>query len=386
MSEQGFIRPLDRNQLVLDLSLAGALLVLCVAPLPLEIESPGVTTALFSVGALAVRRLSPTLALILTWLMAISLLIGAERPSIALLSLLIVVATVAAVGSQVELVVSGVSAFIGGVLASGYLALTGFRFVVLLNGGSAAQNLLVAFSPIAILGSAWLVGFALRARAQRSAESLRSDAAERVASQATERALAESIRTEMARDVHDVVGHSLAVIIAQADSVEFVDDTRVREIVAVIAKTARSSLAEVRSVLEQTTDVDREPELPELDDLIAQVEAAGVTIDLVRRGTPRPLDTTTALLTKRVMQEMLTNALRHARPGAPVSITETWRSNDMVIEVANEVGEVPNPGSGQGLSGMRSRLATVGGELEAEAVEGVFSARARIPVSEGTNE
>ena len=386
MSELGFIRPLDRNQLVLDLSLAGALLVLCVAPLPLEIESPGVTTALFSVGALAVRRLSPTLALILTWLMAISLLIGAERPSIALLSLLIVVATVAAVGSQVELVVSGVSAFIGGVLASGYLALTGFRFVVLLNGGSAAQNLLVAFSPIAILGSAWLVGFALRARAQRSAESLRSDAAERVASQATERALAESIRTEMARDVHDVVGHSLAVIIAQADSVEFVDDTRVREIVAVIAKTARSSLAEVRSVLEQTTDVDREPELPELDDLIAQVEAAGVTIDLSRRGTPRPLDTATALLTKRVMQEMLTNALRHARPGAPVSIVETWRSNDMVIEVANEVGDVPNPGSGQGLSGMRSRLATVGGDLEAEAVDGVFAARARIPVSENADE
>ena len=381
MSELGFIRPLTRQQLVTDLSIAGALLIICLLPIPLEIETPAAIVVLLSVASLAVRRLSPTGALALTWAMALALVVLAERPSIALVSVLIVVATAAAVGSRTELVVSGVSAVVGGVLATGYLAITGFRFVELLNAGSTEQNIIVALSPVAIFSSAWLVGFALRSRSQRSAESLRSDAAERVASQATERALAERIRTEMARDVHDVVGHSLAVIIAQADSVEFVDDVRAREIAAVIAKTARSSLAEVRSVLEETTDVDREPELPELDELIAQVEAAGVTIDLSRRGTPRPLDTATALLTKRVMQEMLTNALRHARPGAPVSIVETWRSNDMVIEVANEVGDVPNPGSGQGLSGMRARLATAGGDLEAEAVDGVFAARARIPVS-----
>ena len=381
MSELGFIRPLTRQQLVTDLSIAGALLIICLLPIPLEIETPAAIVVLLSVASLAVRRLSPTGALALTWAMALALVVLAERPSIALVSVLIVVATAAAVGSRTELVVSGVSAVVGGVLATGYLAITGFRFVELLNAGSTEQNIIVALSPVAIFSSAWLVGFALRSRSQRSAESLRSDAAERVASRATERALAERIRTEMARDVHDVVGHSLAVIIAQADSVEFVDDVRAREIAAVIAKTARSSLAEVRSVLEETTDVDREPELPELDDLIAQVEAAGVTIDLSRRGTPRPLDTATALLTKRVMQEMLTNALRHARPGAPVSIVETWRSNDMVIEVANEVGDVPNPGSGQGLSGMRARLATAGGDLEAEAVDGVFAARARIPVS-----
>jgi len=381
VSELGFIRPLTRQQLVTDLSIAGALLIICLLPIPLEIETPAAIVVLLSVASLAVRRLSPTGALALTWAMALALVVLAERPSIALVSVLIVVATAAAVGSRTELVVSGVSAVVGGVLATGYLAITGFRFVELLNAGSTEQNIIVALSPVAIFSSAWLVGFALRSRSQRSAESLRSDAAERVASQATERALAERIRTEMARDVHDVVGHSLAVIIAQADSVEFVDDVRAREIAAVIAKTARSSLAEVRSVLEETTDVDREPELPELDELIAQVEAAGVTIDLSRRGTPRPLDTATALLTKRVMQEMLTNALRHARPGAPVSIVETWRSNDMVIEVANEVGDVPNPGSGQGLSGMRARLATAGGDLEAEAVDGVFAARARIPVS-----
>jgi len=379
-TSMGFIRPLTRQQQLTDFFMAVALLLLCVIPLPLDIESPGTATVLFSVVALGVRRYSPTLALILTWLMAISLVFGAERPSVALLSLLIVVATVAAVGSRAELVVAGVSALIGGVLATGYLALTGFRFVVLLNGGSAAQNLLVAFSPIAILGSAWLVGFALRARGQRHTEVVRRDAAELAAAQANDLALAERVRTEMARDVHDVVGHSLAVIIAQADSVEFVEDSRVREIVAVIAKTARSSLAEVRSVLEETTDADRDPELPELDELIAQVRGAGVTVDFVRRGTPRPLDTATGLLTKRVMQEMLTNALRHARPGAPVSISETWRSADVVIEVSNEVGDVANPGSGNGLSGMRARLAAAGGDLEAEAVDGVFAARARIPV------
>ncbi|BDZ51327.1 hypothetical protein GCM10025867_35680 [Frondihabitans sucicola] len=77
---------------------------------------------------------------------------------------------------------------------------------------------------------------------------------------------------------------------------------------------------------------------------------------------------------------MLTNALRHGVPGAAIEFREAWRSGDVVLEVENQVVATPTSGGGLGVEGMRSRVAAVGGFLEAEALDGVFTARARIPL------
>jgi len=197
----------------------------------------------------------------------------------------------------------------------------------------------------------------------------------------------------MARDVHDIVGHSLAVIIAQADSVQFLDDEeRIRGVSATIADTARRSLAEVREVLSGTSTADADDGPEDLDAVVAQVRAAGVDLAHDVRGSRRPVDPARQVVIRRVAQEMTTNAMRHGAPGGRIRLRETWRAADVVLEVENPVarrGDVPDHSGplgleslrvGTGVEGMRARLAAVGGDLEAEAVDDLFTARARIPL------
>jgi signal transduction histidine kinase len=80
-----------------------------------------------------------------------------------------------------------------------------------------------------------------------------------------------------------------------------------------------------------------------------------------------------------VLQEMLTNALRHGAPGNPVVVRETWRNADLVLEVENVAGDGTTAGSGRGIDGMDSRLGALGGSFDAAVLDDVFTARARIP-------
>ena len=219
---------------------------------------------------------------------------------------------------------------------------------------------------------------------------------------AVDEAESERIRGAIARDVHDVVGHSLAVIIAQADSVPFLhDEARIREVSATIASTARSSLLEVRQVLGHIDGTGDRVDPGSLEEIVQGIRDAGVDVDRTVRGTPRAMRSDTGTAIRRVLQEMLTNALRHGAPGRRVTVRETWRSADLVLEVENAVpsaepavgeglGIDPRPstaGSGRGLTGMQSRLTTIGGSFDAAVLDAVFTARARIPfdVHGGTN-
>jgi signal transduction histidine kinase len=217
--------------------------------------------------------------------------------------------------------------------------------------------------------------------------------AEDTAVKAVDLAQAETLRASMARDVHDIVGHSLAVIIAQADSVQFLDDEeRIRGVSATIADTARRSLAEVREVLSGTSTADADDGPEDLDAVVAQVRAAGVDLAHEVRGVRRPVDPARQVVIRRVAQEMTTNAMRHGEPGGRIQLRETWRASDVVLEVENPVarrGAVPDRSGplgleslrvGTGVEGMRARLAAVGGDLEAEPVDDLFTARARIPL------
>jgi signal transduction histidine kinase len=391
----------------IDLILAVAVVVLCLVPIGFGVQTPGTFTIVLAALAVAVRSISPTAGLGLAWLIAVVMIHGNERPNATTVAMVLVVYSSASIGSRWELIGGLVSSIIGGGIASLYLASTGARFTVLLSG-SPGQAVVALLSPIGVLGFAWLAGVTMRALRSRSDESQLRVQAETEAVQALDVAQAERLRTSMARDVHDIVGHSLAVIIAQADSTQFLDDVdRVREVTATIAETARRSLGEVREVLSGTSTSEGGDEPQDLAAVIAQVRAAGVPVEHDQRGRARALDTARAVVLRRVAQEMLTNALRHGAPGRPILFRETWRANDVVLEVDNEVLEQVSAGSGSsvsgaagsgssvspsstgelrqaavpgtGVRGMTSRLAAIGGTLEAEAVDGTFTARARIP-------
>ena len=377
-----------QRQLVFDVVAAVLLLIAAAVPTvsALQASAPVVATAALAV---AVRRWSPSLAIGLAWLTALLQMTGGEPPSIVEVGAAMVVFAAAAYGTRLELVLSGVSSLVGGLVAGAYLALAGFARVTLSFTGdvtdpssSAAPVLIVLILPVVLLGLSWTAGFSARTLAARRGEAVQRRQAEGRAERAQEQADVEQIRTAIARDVHDVVGHSLAVIIAQADSVRFLDEPeRMREVVGTIAATARTSLVEVRDVLERT-DAERRGEATDLDAVLAQVRSAGVEVVDVTEGEPGPSDAATALVARRVLQEMLTNALRHGRAGGPVRVLRSWRSADLVVEVVNATGDGGTAGSGAGVAGMRDRLATVGGVLETDTIGDRFVARARIPRSE----
>ncbi|SDQ16920.1 Signal transduction histidine kinase [Curtobacterium sp. UNCCL20] len=388
-----FIRPLATRSIIIDVVWAVIAALAFLAPIDLELEHASLSAVVAASGAIALRRISPSAAMLMTVVLGVIQVQGYERPSLVDLALFVVIGTTAIVGSKAEVVLSGLLALVAGVGATAYLALTGFRFAVLVTGPG-DQAFLALAAPATSLVSVWAGGLAVRAFRSRNRESeRRADAeaaasraaevatrAEEVATRAIDEAEAERIRADIARDVHDVVGHSLAVIIAQADSVPFLDDeARIREVSATIASTARSSLVEVRQVLGHIDGSGTDTDPGSLDEIVQGIREAGVEVDRTLRGAARPLGPDSGTAARRVLQEMLTNALRHGAPGQPVVVRETWRSADLVLEVENVVGDGTTAGSGRGVEGMQSRLHALGGSFDAAVLDDVFAARARIP-------
>lgn len=371
----------DRRRLILaDVATGLVVALLAVFP-PLEVNAAGILTAALAFLAIGCRNVSPLASLALVWLLAIAQLVLSERPGFADLALLLVLYACARRGTRWELGAAAVSAIAGGVMASSYLTQTGTRYAQMAYGSTEGQ-IAASVAPVVVLASAWLLGFAVRALRSQRIEAGRRVEAETEMVKALDSAEFERLRATMARDVHDVVGHSLAVIIAQADSTEFIhDEARLRQVSATIAATARRSLLEVRQVLNGDPAAGIDDDTIDLDALIEQVRDSGVAIERVVRGEPRLHDAGLRLVIRRVAQEMLTNAIRHGDARQPVTFRETWRAHDVVIEVENRVGLTRNPGSGSGVRGMRARVEGMGGMLEAEAVDGVYTARARIPAS-----
>ena len=190
----------------------------------------------------------------------------------------------------------------------------------------------------------------------------------------------------LARDVHDVVGHSLAVILAQAEAGQYLPDDdpeTLKETLATIPTSARTSLRDVRQVLSATRDRDG-PDSDDLNALIEGVRASGHEVVSTQLGQARPLPPEQAVTAFRVLQEMLTNAMKHGRRGAAVSVLRHWTDGDreavLVIEVRNAATDSGAGSPGQGLTGMRQRLAAVGGRLDVRREAEAFTVTAWIPV------
>jgi signal transduction histidine kinase len=238
---------------------------------------------------------------------------------------------------------------------------------------------------------AWLAGLALGSKL-READVTR-ERAERAESE-RERIAAEAVaeeRARIARELHDVVAHSMSVMVVQASGVRRLlheDQEREREALLVVERTGREALTEMRRMLGvlrasgEDATLTPQPGLEHLDRLIEQVRRAGLDVDVEVTGEPVTLPTGLGLSAYRILQESLTNALKHGdRTGAHVRLR--YLPDELELEVLDGTGTVSGDrNGGHGLVGMRERVAVYGGQIEAgPRDEGGYRVRARLPLS-----
>jgi signal transduction histidine kinase len=271
---------------------------------------------------------------------------------------------------------------------AGWAAVIATAAVVDSQSGSAYSDF---FWTTLILTLAWFFGSALGSRTEQARElSERVVAAERERATAAERATAEE-RARIARELHDVVAHSVSVMVVQASGVRRLlaeEQHREREALLSVEQIGRQALTEMRRMLgvmrsgeESPAALAPQPGLQHLDRLIAQVEEAGMPVTLLVEGDRPELSPGVDLSAYRIVQEGLTNALKHAK-GARAEVVVRYIDSSVQLEIADNGPGIPSgDGMGHGLVGMRERVALYGGTIEAGPRDGGgFVLRARLPV------
>ncbi|SDY52006.1 sensor histidine kinase [Herbiconiux ginsengi] len=264
-----------------------------------------------------------------------------------------------------------------------------------------SDSVLPLVSAGAVLGLvAWTAGFALQVNARRHADQELIAQAEADLAVADVELRSVKERSEIAQEVHDVLAHSLAVVIAVADGSRFLraarpetegeqTDAALRE----IADTARSALTDLRGLLEALHDDSSRPQpaLGDLSALVARVTAAGMRISVDHFGDPWPLTPAQELSVYRIVQESLTNALKHGGPHPVAAVSFAWQGEGLALTVVSDGadasgGETAAPGVESaaprtfGLQGMKDRARLAGGWLTAERdADGAFIVTAFVP-------
>jgi signal transduction histidine kinase len=251
------------------------------------------------------------------------------------------------------------------------------------------------------IGAAWILGDNLRTRRAYTASLEERAARLELEQQESARRAVNQERARIARELHDVVAHSVSVMVVQAGAARRVvhrDADRATEALGSIESTGRQALAELRRLLGMLREYgDRVPALtpqPTVDDLetlVASLQGAGFKIHLDIEGERRTLPSAADLSVFRIVQEALTNTVKHAGP-ATAKVLICYRPDEVVVTVtddgrglagqlsrSNGDGHAP---AGHGLVGMRERVALFGGELRAgPRPGGGFEVRARLPVA-----
>jgi signal transduction histidine kinase len=281
--------------------------------------------------------------------------------------------------------------FVVSLCAAGVLAST------VAAGGGGAVEVPASIGGLALVGVGWLAGENTRAsrvyashrtdRAAEKAAALEADRSEQV-----RRAVADE-RVEIARELHDIVAHAMSVIAVRSGVARMVIDTQpdqAREALSIIETTTRRSLQEMRllvGVLRDAEDRPAElgpaPGMADIDRLVDETAAAGVSVEVRIEGQPRALSPAASLSAYRIVQEALTNVVRHAGP-THARLQVTFRPDEVDIEVVDDgpdptAGRDPTlarQGTGHGLIGMRERAALFGGSLDAGACGAGFRIRA----------
>jgi signal transduction histidine kinase len=267
------------------------------------------------------------------------------------------------------------------------IVLSGAAIVVYNDPNHGAGELI--FTPLLfVIG--WLAGFAMRERAEQAeAAEVRAAHAEREREAAARLAVAEE-RARIARELHDIVAHAVSVMVLQVGAVRHkLADTLPgdREALEGVEQTGRTALAEMRRLLgAMRRDGDDlalapQPGLGNLGVVLEQVDRAGLPVRLHVDGEPYPLPHALDVSAYRIVQEGLTNALKHAG-ASQADVTVRYGSDELYIEVRdNGNGPSPDHGYGHGLVGVRERVKIYGGEMTADTASGGgFVLSTRLPL------
>lgn len=381
----------DGRLLTRDLALAGALAAASILPLTVVPDAgflprAALWSALMCLSVVA-RRVAPRLALGIVAAAGIGMAVTMSAPVPALFAVPVVVYSVARydrLSMMAPVALLGVVGSIVGPLVWTRTLEEGYQFV-----GTALLVLVCA----AVVSLSYLAGRLVRLR--RYTESLdREIATEKfVAAQrqsAQELAIAEGrARTEVAQELHDVLAHSLSIIVVQAEGAKALTTKRPEaavEALGVIADTGRKSIAEVRRIVavmrgeSETPDFGPAPTLSQIPDLVA---ASGGRVSLRVEGEPPVVPESLGLAGFRVVQESLTNVLKHAGPTAHAEVVMTYSPQEVDIVVRDDgIGVLSSSdGHGSGVRGMRERVQAMGGTFRAGPRSGGgFEVHARLPL------
>lgn len=286
---------------------------------------------------------------------------------------------------------AGVMSFL--LLSRQYAGYSGGQGFVMINnwaGPEAMANYWAAGASLllVIMLVCWLAGYLIRNFEERALL-----AKERTVAQASLHAaevdlIVERERSRISRDLHDVLAHSLAVIVAQSDGSRYSSSDLqppVRSALENIADSARKALVDAQRVIDGGVDDALTTPQPGLGDVDSLVETMAGQLDISRTesGTPIELAAGQQLAIYRIVQESLTNALKHGDPGATVRVHFDWSGPGLAIQAisSTHAGQHPSavPGMGRGIPGMRERARLAGGWLTAEPDEGEFLVNAFIP-------
>lgn len=249
--------------------------------------------------------------------------------------------------------------------------------------GNSVNSFLAALLSSVVLP--WLVGVVYRRHRDVRAFENRARVLE-----LEQQAIAAEERARLARELHDIVSHNVGMIAVQATAGDVVfddDPEQARRALRAIEDGARDALVELRRLLGLLRDGDSatvapQPSLAALADLVDGVRACGIHVALDVNGVPRPVAAALELSAYRVVQEALTNVLKHAR-ATHAWATLRWLPDALEVEVTDDgIGGAGMSGGGHGLAGIRERVSLLGGELETgPRAGGGFSVRARFPLA-----
>jgi len=333
-------------------------------------------------GPLVVRRREPLLMWLAIWAGIALLCLLADNSVRGLAFMFVLFAAAYSLGSYASLR----HAVVGLVLTAPVVAVISHRgeLALAFSQGRQASSATVALTFLQLLAF-WLAGVLVHARRQAASLAARGAALQRQAEQA-----AAAERARIARELHDIVAHHLSVIVLQAAGAG-ASGKPAGPVLEKIENSARQALDETSRLLNVLRDPDEEAELApqpaigELGALAASVRAAGLPVNLVIDGNLAALPAIVDVSVYRIVQEALTNVLKHAGP-ARAEVTIGREQDTVTIEVTDDgTGQYGNgsPGRGHGLAGMRERAAVFGGELVAgPRPGGGFTVRARLPLGD----
>jgi signal transduction histidine kinase len=368
-------RPQFLEQPAIRDALVAAALAAVVELEILTTDVSGPTAALVLLGLastlpLALRRRAPVpvVAIVMAAVIALDMVSKVQDPQITLLAFLL-------------------ATFSVGTYAARRAALVGLA--IALAGMLADQpSDFVVMGPL--LAATWLVGRLVRThslQARRLAEL--TGVLEREQAENARLAIAHE-RVRIARELHDVVAHSVSVIVVQAGAERMTlgeERPSTRDVLLGIERTGREALVEMRRLVgvlrrgDDELELAPQPSLEYLGELVEHVRQAGLPVELTVQGTTRELAPGVDVSAYRIVQEALTNALKHAGP-AHATVLVRYGERLLELEVADDgAGASAFEGNGHGLVGMRERIALHGGELEVDSRPGGgFSIRARFPL------